>query len=236
MSNYVSIGKICEELGISLSTAYRWIKSGKIKEAFRTIGTHRRFDLEEIREKFFPNYQKLEHKKEEEIKVATYARVSSHDQSDDLIRQANRLKLYCIEKKYSTVEHISDLGSGLNYKKPGLKKLFQLILNKEINILIINHKDRLLRFGSEIIFNLCEFFNVKVIILENEEKNFEEELVSNVIELMTVFCAKMYGKRSHKNKNKIKDVNIQELIELCSPNSLESNQKNIEFHNEIQLV
>lgn len=236
MSNYVSIGKICEELGISLSTAYRWIKSGKIKESFRTIGTHRRFDLEEIKEKFFPNYKKIENKIKEEIKVVTYARVSSNDQVKDLITQENCLKQYCKENNYLTVEHISDLGSGLNYNKPGIKKLFDLILNKKLDILIINHKDRLLRFGSEIIFNLCKFFNVKVIILENKEKNFEEELVSNVIELMTVFCAKMYGKRSHKNKNKIKDVNMKELIEICLPNILETEQKSIELSPEIQLI
>jgi putative resolvase len=96
---------------------------------------------------------------------------------------------------------INDLGSGLNYKKKGLKQLLNLILLGKVQTLILNHKDRLLRFGSEIIFSLCKHMKVNVIVLEaKKEITFEEELSSDVIELMTVFCAKLYGKRSHKNK------------------------------------
>ena len=78
-----------------------------------------------------------------------------------------------------------------------------LIFNRKAHTLILNHKDRLLRFGSEIIFYLCDFFKVRVIIVEHvPDKSFEENLSADVIELMTVFCAKLYGKRSHKNKLK----------------------------------
>ena len=81
---------------------------------------------------------------------------------------------------------ISDLGSGLNYKKKGLKNLLSLIFNRKVHTLILNHKDRLLRFGSEIIFNLCDFFKIKVIIVEHvADKSFEETLSADVIELMT---------------------------------------------------
>ena len=79
--------------------------------------------------------------------------------------------------------------------------MLNLILLGKVQTLIINHKDRLLRFGSELIFWLCQQMQVNVIILEaKKEITFEEELSSDVIELMTVFCAKLYGKRSHKNK------------------------------------
>ena len=194
---HVSIGKICDLLGISLSTAYRWIKLGKLVESFRTVGNHRRFNLNDIENKFLSNGLV------KDFKVAVYARVSSHDQKQDLIRQQDKLIQYCNDNNYSNLEIISDLGSGLNYKKSGLNKLINLILNKKINLLILNHKDRLLRFGSELIFNLCKFNNIQVIILEDKVLSFEEELTYNVIELMTVFCAKLYGKRSHKNKVKI---------------------------------
>ncbi len=106
---------------------------------------------------------------------------------------------------------ISDLGSGLNYKKKGLKLLINLIFSGQVHTLILNHKDRLLRFGSEIIFYLCDLFKVKVIIVEHiADKSFEEPvrlLSADVIELMTElfvikFSAKLYGKRSHKNKLK----------------------------------
>ena len=100
-------------------------------------------------------------------------------------------------------EFTLNYGSGLNYKKSGLNQLLNLILTQQISTLIINHKDRLLRFGSELIFKLCEFYHIKVIILEDKSLSFEESLTHDVIELMTVFCAKLYGKRSHKNKLKL---------------------------------
>ena len=93
-----------------------------------------------------------------------------------------------------------DLGSGLNYKKKGLNTLINMILNKEISYLIINHKERLLRFGSELLFKISAFYNIEVIIIENKIKDFNQDLTESVIEIMTVFCAKLYGSRSHKNK------------------------------------
>ena len=192
---FVSIGKVCELLGISLSTAYRWIKSGKLKEEFRTIGKHRRFNLSSIHSQFIPtnNNNKL---------TLLYSRVSSHDQKQDLITQQHKLLNYAKSNNFNNIKLISDLGSGLNFKKSGLNQLLQLILTQQIQTLIINHKDRLLRFGSELIFKLCEFYHIKVIILEDKSLSFEESLTHDVIELMTVFCAKLYGKRSHKNKLK----------------------------------
>ena len=191
----VSIGKVCELLGISLSTAYRWIKSGKLKESFRTLGNHRRFNLYHIKHTFIKdnNNNKL---------TVLYARVSSHDQKNDLITQQKKLLNYAQLNNFNNIKLISDLGSGLNFKKSGLNQLLNLILTQQINTLIINHKDRLLRFGSELIFKLCDFYHVNVIIIENKSLSFEETLTHDVIELMTVFCAKLYGKRSHKNKLK----------------------------------
>ena len=192
---FVSIGKVCELLGISLSTAYRWIKSGKLKEEFRTLGNHRRFNLSSIHSQFIPtnNNNKL---------TILYSRVSSHDQKQDLITQQSKLLHFAQINRFNNIKLISDLGSGLNFKKSGLNQLLQLILTQQIQTLIINHKDRLLRFGSELIFKLCEFYHIKVIILEDKYLSFEETLTHDVIELMTVFCAKLYGKRSHKNKLK----------------------------------
>ena len=192
---FVSIGKVCELLGISLSTAYRWIKSGKLKEEFRTLGNHRRFNLSSIHSQFIPtnNNNKL---------TLLYSRVSSHDQKQDLITQQSKLLHFAQINRFNNIKLISDLGSGLNFKKSGLNQLLQLILTQQIQTLIINHKDRLLRFGSELIFKLCEFYHIKVIILEDKSLSFEESLTHDVIELMTVFCAKLYGKRSHKNKLK----------------------------------
>ena len=124
-----------------------------------------------------------------------YARVSSHDQKKDLATQALRLR------DIGCDEVISDLGSGLNCKKPGLRKLLKKIISGDAAELILLHKDRLLRFGHELVFQLCCWFGVKVTVV-NEEKtiSFEEELTKDVITLMTVFSARLYGKRSHANR------------------------------------
>ena len=194
--DYGSTADVINLLGISLSTFYRWLKSGVIVETFRTLGGHRRFDLNHLKHMFMNS--ELEHNR-----VVIYTRVSSHDQKSDLVRQETKLAEYCKTHNYTNVASLSDLGSGLNYKKPGLIKLLKLILNDELDILIINHKDRLLRFGSELIFMLCKHHNIKVLILEDKILGFEEELTHNVIELMTVFCAKLYGRRAHQNKVKL---------------------------------
>ncbi len=129
-----------------------------------------------------------------------YARVSSHDQKEDLVRQVALLESYCAANGW-TYEILQDLGSGLNYHKKGLRLLIRRICSGEIGRLVITHKDRLLRFGSELVFSLCEQFGTEVVIINaSEEASFEEELVSDVLEIITVFSARLYGSRSHKNK------------------------------------
>ena len=200
MLDFLSTKQVCRLIGISLSSFYRYCKSGLIKPDFFTPGGHRRFSYSHIRQVFgLSSPASL---------VVAYSRVSSHDQKKDLLAQ--ELKLSEFAKKLPNFKldnfiSISDLGSGLNYKKKGLKNLLSLIFNQKVHTLILNHKDRLLRFGSEIIFYLCDFFKIKVIMVEHvADKSFEETLSADVIELMTVFCAKLYGKRSHKNKYKYK--------------------------------
>jgi excisionase family DNA binding protein len=190
---HLSTKQVCLLLGISLSTFYRYCKAGILKPAFFTLGQHRRFSLSYLRQSFNLD--------DNAVLTVCYSRVSSHDQKHDLITQENKLLNYAQLNNYQNILSITDLGSGLNYKKKGLKQLINLIFSGKVKTLIINHKDRLLRFGSELIFYLCDLFKVNIIIIENNiDKSFEETLSSDVIELMTVFCAKLYGKRSHKNK------------------------------------
>lgn len=189
----VAIKKAAEELGVTIETIRRWEKQGKIKSE-RTPGGHRRFDLYSLR-----GIKKTEKASSKQISVA-YARVSSRDQKEDLIRQTALLEAYCLAQKWE-YELIEDIGSGLNYNKRGLKKLLKKICCGEVERLILTHEDRLLRFGSEIVFEICEYFEVEVILLHPKEtKSFEEELARDVVEIITVFSAKLYGSRSHKNK------------------------------------
>jgi predicted site-specific integrase-resolvase len=102
---------------------------------------------------------------------------------------------------------IADLGSGMNYRKKGLKKLLEGIIEGEIGRLVLTHKDRLLRFGAELVFSICEEKEVEVVLInQGDEPSFEEELAHDVLEIITVFSARLYGSRSRKNKKLIGDM------------------------------
>jgi predicted site-specific integrase-resolvase len=138
--------------------------------------------------------------------TVAYARVSSHDQKPDLERQAMVLEAYCAKQGWS-YELIKDLGSGMNYKKKGLIRLIKLICTYQVERLVLSHKDRLLRFGSELIFMLCEIYGTEVVIINrSEDSTFEEDLAQDVLEIITVFSARLYGSRSHKNKALVKEL------------------------------
>ncbi|RYZ90148.1 MAG: IS607 family transposase [Proteobacteria bacterium] len=174
----------------------RWERERFLIAEFRTKGGHRRYSVRAIEEKFEVS------KPLRTFHAIAYARVSSHEQKEDLFRQSEKLKKYC-QVNFPSYDCIEDLGSGLNYKKPGLKKLLRLIFARRVTHLVLNHKDRLLRFGSELVFDLCKHFCVEVVILEDvQNSSFEEELTRDVLELMTVFSARFYGRRSHKNRIK----------------------------------
>ena len=139
--------------------------------------------------------------------VAIYSRVSSHDQKQkgDLTRQKDRLYNYCIDKKYTVVDSFEEVGSGMNDKRAKLKKLIKLVSEKKINKVIIEHKDRLTRFNFNLFVLFLETHSVIVECVEEMlPKSFENELVEDMISIMTSFSAKIYGKRSHKNKKKKK--------------------------------
>lgn len=139
--------------------------------------------------------------------TVAYARVSSSDQKEDLARQVAVLEAFCSSHGF-TYEVIQDIGSGMNYYKKGLKRLLDDILEGKVGRLVITHKDRLLRFGAELVFSICEAKQVEVIIINKGEENvrFEEELTKDVLEIITVFSARLYGSRSNKNKKLLQDV------------------------------
>jgi len=133
-------------------------------------------------------------------------RVSSHDQKDDLERQKQVLELYCARQGW-TFEVVADPGSCMNYHKKGLKRLLDDVVEGRVGRLVITHKDRLLRFGAELVFAICEAKNVEVVILNRgEDTTFEEDLARDVLEIITVFSARLYGSRSRKNQKLIDGV------------------------------
>lgn len=207
MRRLCTIGEAARLLGVSIPTLRRWEESGKLVPE-RTAGKHRRYDITKL---------KPELAIEDTTRTTiAYARVSSHDQREDLERQKQVLELYCAQHGWNFTL-LSDLGSGMNYHKKGLRRLLDAILSGDVGRLVITHKDRLLRFGAELVFAICEAKNVEVVILnQGEECSFEEDLAKDVLEIITVFSARLYGSRSHTNKKLLEGV--KEAIEdnaLC---------------------
>jgi predicted site-specific integrase-resolvase len=198
----VSIGKAAKILGVSVSTLYRWEKEGRLNPDSHTGGGQRRYDESRLRRMAG---KQAAPESDAKITVA-YARVSSSDQKTDLERQKTMLSEFCVARGW-TFEVISDLGSGMNYRKKGLRHLLERLIDGDVDRLVLTHKDRLLRFGSELVFAICEIRNVEVIIInKSEAASFEEELTQDVLEIITVFSARLYGSRSHKNRKLVEGM------------------------------
>ena len=204
MNKIISIGQAAKLLGVHVQTLRNWEKSGKLKPDSISPGGTRRYNSDTIMRISGKELPQIE--KDDRVTIA-YARVSSQDQKEDLKRQAQVLELYCAEHGYK-YELITDLGSGMNYYKKGLTTLISRILDDGVKRLVLTHKDRLLRFGAELIFSICEAKGVEVVIINRgeEEASFEEDLAKDVQEIATVFSARLYGSRSGKNRKIIEKL------------------------------
>lgn len=134
-----------------------------------------------------------------------YCRVSSHKQKDDLERQVENVRTYMFSKGYS-FEIITDIGSGINYNNKGLNQLIDKVTNAEVETIVVLYKDRLVRFGFELIENLCKKYGTTIEIIDNTEKAEEQELVEDLIQIVTVFSCRLQGKRANKAKKMIKEL------------------------------
>ena len=190
----IKIGEASAMLGVTPQTLRKWEKTGELLPDRRSKKGTRYYDV-----------NKLAGINNTGQPTVCYARVSSHDQKADLDRQQELLEAYCAAKGWRC-EVIRDLGSGMNYRKQGLNRLLELIMTRQMKRLVLTHKDRLLRFGAELIFTLCELQGIEIVIIhQGEQPSFEEELAQDVLEIITVFSARLYGSRSHKHK-KMMDV------------------------------
>lgn len=189
-----------EKLGVHQRTLMQWDKKGLIN-VVRTPGNKRLYDVDKFLKE---NVLEKEEEKKEELEELNeklnicYVRVSTNGQKDDLENQKNIMKE--IYKDYIIIE---DIGSGLNLNKKGLRKIIDLAIKGKINRLVIAHKDRLVRFGFELIEDLIKkYSNGEIVILNKKtnEKKPEEELVNDVLQIMNVYVAKMNGLRRYKIK------------------------------------
>lgn len=194
-----SIGQFAKKIGVTIQTLRDWDKSGKFKPAYRSKGNHRYYSQEQLNEVL----QKQQPKKRINI---GYVRVSANHQKDDLRRQYELMELFLI-KQGKEFKIIEDIGSGINYNKKGLKELLKLITTNQCDTVYVLHKDRLLRFGYELVEEFAKLHNTKIVVInKDEEKTDEEELVEDILNIIHVFSCRLNGKRSHINKKIIKEL------------------------------
>jgi len=201
MEEYVSGQKASELLGVHQRTLYQWDKK-KLIETIRTPGGKRLYNVKKYQEqnnKNESNFKVVNNKEINELyqnkNKIIYARVSSLVQKEDLERQINFLK-----NKYPSYKLISDIGSGMNLNRKGLRSIIDKAIKGEVEEIVIVHKDRLCRFGYELIEDIItKYSKGKITILEEtEKKEPKEELVEDVLQIMNIFVAKMNGMRKYE--------------------------------------
>lgn len=197
---FYSIGQFSKLIGKTNQTLRNWDKDGILKPHHVSESGYRYYSQEQLNH-FLGLKQEVQLNK----KTIGYCRVSSHKQKDDLERQINNVKTYMYAKGYS-FEIISDIGSGINYNKKGLNQLVDMVTNSEVDKIVVLYKDRLIRFGFELIENICNKYGTTIEIIDNTEKTEEQESVEDMIQIVTVFSARLQGKRANKAKKMIKEL------------------------------
>lgn len=181
-----------EKIGVTVKTLQNWDNDGTLK-AQRTP-TNRRYYTEE---------QYLEYigqGKSSQRKVVAYARVSNAGQKDGLANQVEFLRNYANGKGIILDEVITDIGSGLNYKRKKWNQLLDSIMSNEIDTVYITYKDRFIRFGYDWFEKLAHKFNTQIVVLNNPDLSPTEELTEDLISIIHVFSCRIYGLRKYKKK------------------------------------
>lgn len=185
---YVPLRKAIEKLGLTKDTLRKYADEGHIP-SIRTPSNRRLFDCEAFL------------KQQNKPKLIGYCRVSSRKQVDDLDRQIKLLK-----DIYPDIEIITDVASGLNFKRRGLNSLLERVLQGDRITLVVTYRDRLARFGYDLLKFLFEYNHGEILVLNQDvETSREQELTSDLLAILHHFSCRMHGSRSHKNK---KDTNF----------------------------
>ena len=198
MSKYYSINKFSKILGVSTQTLRNGDKKGKLHPHHTSSNGYRYYSHEQLNQvmNVKPNLDRI---------VIGYCRVSSNKQKDDLERQIENMKLY-LTAQGKPFEIISDIGSGIDYKKKGLKELMKRISQNKVDKVVVFYKDRLLRFGFELVEYIASLYDCDIEIIDHTEKTEQQELVEDLVQIITVFSCKLQGKRANKARKLVKEL------------------------------
>lgn len=198
---YYTIHEFSKLVGKTPQTLRNWDKRGLLIPHHTGANGYRYYSHDQLK-------QVLNIKEDKKSKVIIgYCRVSSYKQKDDLQRQVENMKLY-LDKQNKNYEIIEDIGSGINYTKKGLRTLLRKIVNNEVEKIVVLYKDRLLRFGFELVEYIANLYGCEIEVIDSTEKTEQQELVEDLVQIITVFSCKLQGKRANKARKM-----IEELIE-----------------------
>lgn len=214
-NGFVTPEEASKLLSVHTSTLRKWANDGKIQfTRVDKAGAHRYYNVKEFVKQSNPD--KFNDRKKRKI---CYCRVSTRNQKDDLERQEQWLR-----ERYPDYEYIKDIGSGLNFKRPGLKTVVEYAIRGEIEELVVAYRDRLARFGYDLLEHLIEKYSCgKIVVLNNRQSSPQEELTDDLLSIITVFSARSNGLRKYRQSIKDefngskndsqdpKDTNIPEL-------------------------
>lgn len=186
-------------IDVSAQTLRNWEKSGKLIPDYKTSSGYRYYSQEQV-DAITGNKANIENR----ITIG-YCRVSSTKQKDDLKRQVENVKAYLLAQG-RPFEIIEDIGSGINYNKKGLLELLQKVIDHKVEKIVILYKDRLLRFGYELFENIAKSYGTSIEVIDNTEKTEQQELIEDLVQIITVFSCRLQGKRAKKTKEMIKEL------------------------------
>lgn len=198
VDRYYPINKFARIIGVTSQTLRNWENSGKLVPHHRSDSNYRYYSEEQLQ-------QILGEKRDKQKLTIGYCRVSSYKQKDGLDRQVESMRMYLLAQG-NPYEIITDIGSGINYKKPGLQDIIKRICNYEIDKVVVLYKDRLVRFGFELIEYVATLHNCAIEVVEAVEKSEQQELVEDLVQIITVFSCRLQGKRANKAKKMIADL------------------------------
>lgn len=189
---YYSIHEFSKLIGRTPQTLRNWDLSGKLKPHHTGANGYRYYSHQQLNEVLGVS--------DIQRKAVGYCRVSSNKQKDDLVRQIQNMESY-LSSLGCQYEIIQDIGSGINYSKRGLRQLLRMINNKEISKIVVFYKDRLLRFGFELVEYVANLNGCEIEVLDSTEKTEQEELVEDLIQIVTVLVVSFKAKEPTKREN-----------------------------------
>ena len=213
---YYTINKFAKIIGVTPQTLRNWDRSGRLHPHHTSTNGYRYYSEEQLCAvtgiQFAPR------------KVIGYCRVSSRKQKDDLERQVENLRTY-LYAQGNPFEIITDIGSGINYTKKGLQELIRRIEANQVEKVVVLYKDRLLRFGFELLETIATIHGCKIEIVDTTRKSEQQELVEDLVQIITVFSCKLQGKRAYQAKKMIRELAGDDSDDKVNPSTAVAEQQ-----------